>query len=196
MALDAAPFIRTGTRGSPSWPGSNPETGYVDPDCSEAQKPLADGAGHTLRAPFAVWLRALPGRMRGRSFRTCGPRTERDGLGQDRGREQDRQFERQAYGRHGALGRGGPLGLSRRWLWRLRGLPAPQAWLLAEMGFPRRAMRMTVVLDEAGEGHAVPMNLNRSRRVVISSLSVSRSWMTCSSSPTICPRPSQIDKSQ
>ena len=27
--------------------------------------------------------------------------------------------------------------------------------LLAEMGFPRRAMRMTVVLDEAGEGHAV-----------------------------------------
>ena len=68
--------------------------------------------------------------------------------------------------------------------------------LLAEMGFPRRAMRMTVVLDEAGEGHAVPMILNRSRRVVISSLSVSRSWMTCSSSPTICPRPSQIDKSQ
>ena len=27
--------------------------------------------------------------------------------------------------------------------------------LLAAMGFPRRAMRMTVVLDEAGEGHAV-----------------------------------------
>src|SRR5215207_8411195 len=29
------PFIRTGTRGSPSWPGSNPETGYVDADCSD-----------------------------------------------------------------------------------------------------------------------------------------------------------------
>ena len=26
MALDAGPFIRTGTRGSPSWPGSNPES--------------------------------------------------------------------------------------------------------------------------------------------------------------------------
>src|SRR5829696_8634076 len=35
MALDAGPFIRTGTRGSPSWPGSNPETGYVDADCSD-----------------------------------------------------------------------------------------------------------------------------------------------------------------
>jgi predicted transglutaminase-like cysteine proteinase len=29
--------------------------------------------------------------------------------------------------------------------------------LLAEIGLPRRAMRMTVVLDEAGEGHAVLM---------------------------------------
>src|SRR4051812_34167312 len=35
MALDAGPFIRTGTRGSPSCPGSNPETGYVDADCSD-----------------------------------------------------------------------------------------------------------------------------------------------------------------
>src|SRR5215208_8352471 len=35
MARDAGPFIRTGTRGSPSWPGSNPETGYVDADCSD-----------------------------------------------------------------------------------------------------------------------------------------------------------------
>src|SRR3954452_18854573 len=35
MALDAGPFIRTGTCGSPSWPGSNPETGYVDADCSD-----------------------------------------------------------------------------------------------------------------------------------------------------------------
>src|SRR5215204_6534772 len=34
MALDAGPFIRTGTRGSPSWPGSK-ETGYVDADCSD-----------------------------------------------------------------------------------------------------------------------------------------------------------------
>jgi hypothetical protein len=29
------PFIRTGTRGSPSWQGSNPETGYVAADCSD-----------------------------------------------------------------------------------------------------------------------------------------------------------------
>jgi len=30
-------------------------------------------------------------------------------------------------------------------------------WLLAEAGLPRRAMRMTVVVDEAGDGHAVLM---------------------------------------
>jgi hypothetical protein len=35
MALDAGPFMRLGTRGSPSWPGLDPETGYVDADCSD-----------------------------------------------------------------------------------------------------------------------------------------------------------------
>src|SRR5215469_11599675 len=35
MALDAGPFMRLGTRGSPSWPGFDPETGYVDADCSD-----------------------------------------------------------------------------------------------------------------------------------------------------------------
>jgi hypothetical protein len=32
MALDAVKFMRTGTRGSPSWPGRCPETGYVGVD--------------------------------------------------------------------------------------------------------------------------------------------------------------------
>src|SRR5438874_11716124 len=35
MALDAGPFTRLGTLGSPSWPGFDPETGYVDADCSD-----------------------------------------------------------------------------------------------------------------------------------------------------------------
>src|SRR3979411_3196939 len=35
MALDAGPFMRLGTRGSPSWPGFHPENGYVDADCSD-----------------------------------------------------------------------------------------------------------------------------------------------------------------
>ena len=49
MALDAGPFMRLGTRGSPSWPGFDPETGYVDADSQiRSLKPLADGAGHTL----------------------------------------------------------------------------------------------------------------------------------------------------
>jgi hypothetical protein len=35
MALDAVSFMRTGARGSPSWSGHSPETGYVDADCSD-----------------------------------------------------------------------------------------------------------------------------------------------------------------
>ena len=46
---DAVSFMRTGTRGSPSWPGLCPETGYVDADCSDQiAQALADGAGHTF----------------------------------------------------------------------------------------------------------------------------------------------------
>src|SRR5215212_9071633 len=41
--------MRTGARGSPSWPGHSLEAGYVDADCSDgSQKTLADGAGHTF----------------------------------------------------------------------------------------------------------------------------------------------------
>src|SRR5215217_2996360 len=51
MALDAGPLMRLGTRGSPSWPGFAPETGYVDADWSDQiAKALADGAGHTFCA--------------------------------------------------------------------------------------------------------------------------------------------------
>src|SRR4051812_24064300 len=35
MARDAVKFMRTGTRGSPSWPGQCPQAGYVDADCSD-----------------------------------------------------------------------------------------------------------------------------------------------------------------
>src|SRR3954454_471993 len=51
MALDAGPFMRLGTRGSPSWPGFAPETGYVNADWSDQiAEALADGAGHTFSA--------------------------------------------------------------------------------------------------------------------------------------------------
>ena len=40
MALDAGPFMRLGTRGSPSWPGFDPENGYVDADCSDSSRKL------------------------------------------------------------------------------------------------------------------------------------------------------------
>src|ERR1700712_5202946 len=56
MALDADPFMRTGTRGSPSWPTALPEGRIrlcrllrpADPE------PLADGAGHTFARDAAT----------------------------------------------------------------------------------------------------------------------------------------------
>src|SRR5215204_4999670 len=49
MALDAVSFMRTRLRGTPSWPGHDPEAGYVGADRSDhSQKLLADGAGHTF----------------------------------------------------------------------------------------------------------------------------------------------------
>src|SRR4051812_17852606 len=58
MALDAGPFMRLGTRGSPSWPGFAPETGYVDADWSDQiAKALADGAGHTFAPAAERWAR-------------------------------------------------------------------------------------------------------------------------------------------
>src|SRR3954467_2352356 len=48
MALDAVSLMRARVRGTPSWPGHDPETGYVGADRSDhSQKLLADGAGHT-----------------------------------------------------------------------------------------------------------------------------------------------------
>ena len=49
MAPDAVMLMRLGSRGSPSWRGLCPQTGYVGADCrSRSLKPLADGAGHTF----------------------------------------------------------------------------------------------------------------------------------------------------
>ena len=42
---------------------------------------------------------------------------------------------------------------------RLRDLQLLKRKLLVEEGLPRRALRMTVVFDEVGEGHAVLMAL-------------------------------------
>src|ERR1700750_794177 len=53
MALDAGPFMRLGTRGSPSWPGFVPETGYVDADCS------VQTVGNCLQAGRAIRFAAL-----------------------------------------------------------------------------------------------------------------------------------------
>src|SRR5204863_4652262 len=60
MALDAVSFMRARVRGTPSWPGHDPETGYVGADRSDhSQKLLADGAGHTFQ-------RSVHGRIKAR----------------------------------------------------------------------------------------------------------------------------------
>src|SRR4051812_31311135 len=55
------------------------------------------------------------------------PSTHRRRLGLDRGRQRTSQLDREPYDGLGALGCGGPLGPPRRWLRRLRGLPASEA---------------------------------------------------------------------
>src|SRR4051794_14509196 len=61
MALDAVSFMRARVRGTPSWPGHDPETGYVGADrLDHSQKLLADGAGHTFFDGTPVPLRNLP----------------------------------------------------------------------------------------------------------------------------------------
>src|SRR3954469_12911403 len=69
MALDAVSFMRARVRGTPSWPGHDPETGYVGADRSDhSQKLLADGAGHTFLKAATV-SSSLAG-WRGRAL-TC-----------------------------------------------------------------------------------------------------------------------------
>src|SRR3954462_11962369 len=69
MALDAVSFMRARVRGTPSWPGHAPETGYVGADRSDhSQKLLADGAGHTFLKAATV-SSSLAG-WRGRAL-TC-----------------------------------------------------------------------------------------------------------------------------
>src|SRR4051812_40173388 len=50
MAFDAVIFMRTRMRGTPSWPGHNPETGYVGADRSDhlAQTPCGRGGPYVL----------------------------------------------------------------------------------------------------------------------------------------------------
>src|SRR3954464_14921928 len=50
MAFDAVIFIRTRVRGTPSWPGHNPETGYVGADRSDhlAQTPCGRGGPYVF----------------------------------------------------------------------------------------------------------------------------------------------------
>src|SRR5277367_1566339 len=55
MALDAVKFMRTRTRGSPSWPGSCPQAGYVDADCSDQVAEIACGRG----GPYVFKRRSL-----------------------------------------------------------------------------------------------------------------------------------------
>src|SRR3954466_2505314 len=55
MALDAVSLMRARVRGTPSWPGHDPETGYVGADRSDhSQKLLADGAGRCGSPAAAV----------------------------------------------------------------------------------------------------------------------------------------------
>src|SRR5215211_2264158 len=63
MALDADPFMRLGTRGSPSWPGLSlrPDT-LMQTDPTRSLEALADGAGHTLAQSPTVEIRAQSNR--------------------------------------------------------------------------------------------------------------------------------------
>src|SRR5215204_456366 len=80
MALDAVSLMRPGVRGTPSWPGHDPETGYVGADRSDhSQKLLADRAGHTFlkRRPLPQ-----PGHLKRAQeypFRPRGPAQRRRG---------------------------------------------------------------------------------------------------------------------
>jgi hypothetical protein len=67
MALDAGPFMRLGTRGSPSWPGLDPEAGYVDADCSDqvAKTACRRGGPYVLSRLAAL---AVDDRRRGAGF--------------------------------------------------------------------------------------------------------------------------------
>ena len=61
MALDAGPFMRTRTRGSPSWPTTlRRKAGYVFADCSEHQTQTACRRGGPYVAPVAsAWTLAM-----------------------------------------------------------------------------------------------------------------------------------------
>src|SRR5689334_6698040 len=52
--------MRIELRGSPSRPGHDLETGYVEADWTEPnhQSPLADGAGHTFKLLGRAWIMA------------------------------------------------------------------------------------------------------------------------------------------
>jgi hypothetical protein len=54
MVLETGVIMRTTLRGSPSWPGRNPETGYVDADCigpDPRRRALALNPLHRVRTP-------------------------------------------------------------------------------------------------------------------------------------------------
>ena len=74
MALDADPFMRTRTRGSPSWPTASPEgrirlCRLLRP---ADHKPLADGAGHTFW-PGQTRCPGSPGSSRSARPREAAP---------------------------------------------------------------------------------------------------------------------------
>src|SRR6185312_6476447 len=59
MALDAVWFMRTGTRGSPSWPRQCLKAGYVDADCSDQIAEIACGPLHARAVELAFELGVL-----------------------------------------------------------------------------------------------------------------------------------------
>lgn len=58
---DAASFMRTGTRGSPSWPGRCPQAGYVDADCLDQIAKTACGRGGPYVFKRRLGRGVLPG---------------------------------------------------------------------------------------------------------------------------------------
>ena len=114
----------------------------------------------TVAKPIPAWIefcRRLPAECSIDFQGTSNNQADRRGLEHHPGSEQPRQCIDHTDHRLRAMGRSRPLGLADDRLWRLSDMQLLKRKLLAERGLPRRAMRMTVVINARSDGHAVLM---------------------------------------
>ena len=108
--------------------------------------------------PIAAWVtfcQNYPGECGGGPLRADAHCADARGLDHHRLGQPPGEQGRPADDRHGPLARGRPLGPRRDGIGDCEDFQLLKRHLLAEAGLPKRAMRMTVVIDEKGEGHAV-----------------------------------------